>query len=261
MKNNRHTKSRSDQEIIHGSKLAEGDPELIWGWKTPAGKRRALRRANLIAVGASLSPDKYVLEIGCGTGFFTKMFAQTGARIVAVDISGDLLEMARAKNLPPAQIQFLEKRFEDCERIGPFDAIIGSSVLHHLDIVPALATIFKFLKPGGVLSFAEPNMLNPQVALQKNISWIKKAVGDSPDETAFLRWRINELLCQIGFVDIQITPFDWLHPATPSKLINVVEKAGLFFETVPFVREFAGSLQIFAHRPHQREISDMMNSV
>ena len=249
MKNNRETKSRADHEIIHGSKLAEGDPELIWGWKTPAGKRRVQRRANLIAVSASLSPDKYVLEIGCGTGVFTGIFAQTGARIVAVDISGDLLEMARAKNLPLAQIQFLEKRFEDCEAIGPFDAIIGSSVLHHLDIKPALTTIFKLLKPGGVLSFAEPNMLNPQVALQKNISWIKKVMGDSPDETAFLRWRINELLYQAGFVDVQITPFDWLHPATPSTLINAVEKAGLFFEKVPLVREFAGSLYIFARRP------------
>ncbi len=249
MKNNCETKSRADHEIIHGKELAEGDPELIWGWKTQAGKRRAQRRANLIAVSASLSPDKYVLEIGCGTGVFTEMFAQTGARIVAVDISGDLLEMARVKNLPPAQVQFLEKRFEDCEAIGPFDTIIGSSVLHHLDIKPALTTIFKLLKPGGILSFAEPNMLNPQVALQKNISWIKKAVGDSPDETAFLRWRINELLCQAGFDDIQITPFDWLHPATPSKLINAVEKAGLFFERVPLVREFAGSLYIFARRP------------
>ena len=249
MKNNRETKSRADHEIIHGKELAEGDPELIWGWKTQAGKRRAQRRANLIAVNASLSSDKYILEIGCGTGVFTEMFAQTGARIVAVDISGDLLEMARVKNLPPAQVQFLEKRFEDCEAIGPFDTIIGSSVLHHLDIKPALTTIIKLLKPGGALSFAEPNMLNPQVALQKNISWIKKAVGDSPDETAFLRWRINELLCQAGFVDIQITPFDWLHPATPSKLINAVEKAGLFFERVPLVREFAGSLYIFARRP------------
>jgi 2-polyprenyl-3-methyl-5-hydroxy-6-metoxy-1,4-benzoquinol methylase len=249
VKNNLETKSRADHEIIHGKELAEGDPEMIWGWKTQAGKRRVQRRAKLIAVSASLSPGKYVLEIGCGTGIFTEMFTQTGARIVAVDISGDLLEMARAKNLPPAQVQFLEKRFEDCESIGPFDSIIGSSVLHHLDIKPALTTIFKFLKPRGALSFAEPNMLNPQVALQKNISWIKKAMGDSPDETAFLRWRIKELLYQAGFVDIQITPFDWLHPATPSKLINAVEKVGLFFEKVPLVREFAGSLHIFARRP------------
>ena len=157
--------------------------------------------------------------------------------------------MARAKGFPPGQVQFLERRFEDCELIGPFDAIIGSSVLHHLDIKPALATIFKLLKPGGALSFAEPNMLNPQVALQKNISWIKKAMGDSPDETAFFRWRINELLCQAGFVDTQSSPFDWLHPVTPSRLINAVEKAGLFFEKVPLVREFAGSLYIFARRP------------
>jgi 2-polyprenyl-3-methyl-5-hydroxy-6-metoxy-1,4-benzoquinol methylase len=44
--------------------------------------------------GALLNPQKRALEIGCGTGMFTEMFAQTGAGILAVDISSDLLEAA-----------------------------------------------------------------------------------------------------------------------------------------------------------------------
>jgi 2-polyprenyl-3-methyl-5-hydroxy-6-metoxy-1,4-benzoquinol methylase len=231
------------------SNHAADDPEKIWGWKTPAGKHRAQRRANLIASSVSLSPDKYVLEIGCGTGVFTEMFAQTGARIVAVDISADLLEVAQAKNLPPTQVQFLEKRFEDCEQIGPFDAIIGSSVLHHLDIKPALATIYKLLKPNGKFSFTEPNMLNPQIVLQKNVAWIKRKMGDSPDETAFLRGDLRHLLCLAGLVDVQIMPFDWLHPATPVKLIDTVDKIGSILEKIPIIREFAGSLHIYGRRP------------
>jgi hypothetical protein len=50
------------------------------------------------------------------------------------------------------------------------------------------------------------------------------------------------------FIDIQIMPFDWLHPVMPPKLIHIVEKGGLFFERAPLVREFAGSLHIFARR-------------
>jgi SAM-dependent methyltransferase len=167
-----------------------------------------------------------------------------------VDISRELLELARAKNLPPERVQFLEKRFEDCEEIGPFDAIIGSSVLHHLEINEALSNIYKLLKPNGILSFAEPNMLNPQIAIQKNISWVKKRMADSPDETAFFRWNIHKLLCQAGFVDIRITPFDWLHPATPVKFINTIEEGvGRFLEKIPCIREFAGSLHIYGRRP------------
>ena len=73
-----------------------------------------------------------VLEVGCGTGMFTEMFANRGAEIVAVDISPDLLKKARARGL--ANVKFCEKRFEDCDLDGSFDAVIGSSTLHHLDV-------------------------------------------------------------------------------------------------------------------------------
>lgn len=154
---------RSQHEIEHGRKLAQDDTELLWGWGTPAGRLRAQRRANLIANGAHLQPGIQALEIGCGTGMFTEMFAETGANLVAVDISSDLLEKASKRNLPPDKVQFLERRFEDCEVEAPFDAVIGSSILHHLDLEAALTKIYVLLKPGGIMSFAEPNMLNPQV--------------------------------------------------------------------------------------------------
>ncbi len=96
------------------------------------------------------------------------MFAGTDAKIVAVDISRELLDKTKAKGLFTEQVQFLESRFEDCDLIGPFIAVIGSSALYHLEIIPALATIYELLRPNGILSFAEPNMLNPQIAIQKN---------------------------------------------------------------------------------------------
>jgi SAM-dependent methyltransferase len=229
--------------------LAEVGAEGVWGWGTPAGKRRAARRGRLIAEGAELRAGMHVLEVGCGTGNFTEVFAGYGARIIAVDISPELLDLARARGLPLDRISFLEKRFEDCELDGPFDAVIGSSVLHHLDSVEALTKIFALLKPGGALSFAEPNMLNPQIAVQKNVPWIKERLGDSPDETAFVRWRLARLLRKIGFVDVRITPFDWLHPLTPRPLIGAVSLFGRCAEWVPMVREFAGSLYIQARRP------------
>lgn len=241
--------TRSDHEIAHGKKLAQDDPERIWGWGTPAGKLRARRRAEFVATGANLGPGIKVLEIGCGTGLFTEMFAQTGAYIVAVDISAELLEKARTRGLPADRVQFLQKRFEDCDMDGPFDAVIGSSVLHHLDIEAALAKIYELLKPGGVISFAEPNMLNPQIMIQKNVGWIKERMGDSPDETAFVRWQLRARLLKVGFESVTITPFDWLHPAAPTLLIGLVRSAGGWMERLPLLREFAGSLYIQGRRP------------
>jgi len=241
--------ARGQREIEHGRKLVEGGAERIWGWDTPAGRVRAVRRARLIAEGAGLAPGVRALEIGCGTGLFTELMAKTGAEIVAVDISDELLDAARLRNLPPDRVRFLHKRFEDCDVDGPFDAVVGSSVLHHLEIEPALRRAFELLKPGGVMSFAEPNMLNPQIAIQKNIGFIKRRLGDSPDETAFVRRSFRRLLESVGFTGVCITPIDWLHPSTPRPLIGVVGAIGGVLEAIPLIREFSGSLHIRCVRP------------
>ena len=241
--------ARAQHEVEHGEKLAAEGAQAWWGWESAAGRLRASRRGALIAAGAGLAPGARALEIGCGTGLFTEMFAATGATIVAVDISGALLDQARRRDLPAERVSFLEMPFEDCDVHGPFDCVIGSSVLHHLEVEASLRKIFALLRPGGVMSFAEPNMLNPQIMVQKNVPWIKDRLGDSPDETAFVRWSLRRLMSRCGYDDIAITPFDWLHPQTPRPLIPFVRKGGRLLETLPIVREFAGSLYIRARRP------------
>jgi 2-polyprenyl-3-methyl-5-hydroxy-6-metoxy-1,4-benzoquinol methylase len=241
------TTDRIVHEIAHGRLLAEGDPEEIWGWGTAAGRLRARRRAELILKGSGAKSRMRLLEIGCGTGFFTSAFAASGADIVAVDLSPDLLRRARSRGLPPERVQFIEKNFEDCAVDGPFDAVIGSSVLHHLELDRSIRKIFELLRPGGRMSFAEPNMLNPQVFAERRFRRLFPHV--SPDETAFLRVTLTHRLQQVGFREISIVPFDWLHPSTPSALIPLVSRVGRLLETLWPIREFAGSLWITALKP------------
>jgi SAM-dependent methyltransferase len=240
---------RAFNEIKHGKFLADGDTELIWGWGTPAGRLRARRRADLIITAADLRPGMRVLEIGCGTGNFTELFVKSGCKILAVDISPDLLAKAKDRKIPSDQVQFMEMRFEDAGAMGPFDAVIGSSILHHLDVPVALAKILNSLRGGGRIAFAEPNLLNPQVYLERRLSRSKLFSYVSPDETAFVRSKLYSLLEQRGFTDILITPFDWLHPATPKPLIPLVSKVGTVIERVPLIKEFSGSLAISARKP------------
>ncbi len=238
---------RAEHEIKHGEFLAGGDTELIWGWGTPAGRVRARRRAKLIEFGARLGSDLHVLEIGCGTGMFTEMFAQTGCSIIAVDISAALLKKAEARKLPKGKVHFIQKRFEECTVDGPFDAVIGSSILHHLELNAALPKIYELLKPNGIMSFAEPNMLNPQVFAERKLKRLFPYV--SQDEIAFVRWTLKRNLQETGFQDIKIVPFDWLHPSVPKQLIGLVSTIGRVIERVPLLREFSGSLHIKAVRP------------
>jgi SAM-dependent methyltransferase len=180
---------------------------------------------------------------------FTEMFAKTGARIVAVDLSPDLLMSARSRGLPQGQVKFVQARIEDWSSDDLYDAVIGSSVLHHLDLRAALNKMFELLRPGRFLAFAEPNMLNPQVFTERRFRRYFPYVSE--DETAFVRWRLRRALEDAGFTNVRIEPFDWLHPATPKRLIPFVRKCSHGLERLWPVREFAGSLLIEAQKPQK----------
>jgi SAM-dependent methyltransferase len=51
--------------------------------------------------------DLSVLEVACGTGYWTQYIANFASAICAVDLSADTLAMARAKNLNPDRVRFL----------------------------------------------------------------------------------------------------------------------------------------------------------
>ena len=235
---------RITKEIQHGRFLAKHGAGEIWNWESPAGKLRWARRVKMI--GGHLKPGMTILELGCGTGSFTGELARSGADVTAIDVSPELLEIARANWSAPNVRYEIQNAYALTYSDATFDSIVGSSVLHHLEIEEALREIYRVLKPGGTIYFTEPNMMNPQIAIQKNVPWIKRRLGDSPDETAFFRWSLRRLLEQTGYGDIQIEPFDFLHPKTPVPLIDPLNAIGRFLENMPVVSEFAGSLYIRA---------------
>jgi len=235
--------TRLTHEIEHGIFLANLDPGEIWNWESPAGKRRWMRRVTMLT--SSITPGMAVLELGCGTGYFTREILSTGAQITAIDISPALLEIAQ-QNISGDITFCLENAYSMSFRDMSFDRVIGSSVLHHLDTREALGEIYRVLKPGGMVCFTEPNMMNPQIAVQKNIPFIKRRMGDSPDETAFFRFLLKRQMKKAGFQFIRITPFDFLHPAIPRKAVEFADKMGKQLEKVPILKEIAGSLYIRA---------------
>jgi SAM-dependent methyltransferase len=236
--------NRLNHEIAHGRFLAKHGAGQIWNWESPAGRLRWARRVKMLS--NHLRPGMTVLELGCGAGYFTHELARSGADVVAIDISPELLEIARTK-YPASNVRYeIQNAYALTYTDAMFDSVVGSSVLHHLKIEKALREVYRVLKPGGTIYFTEPNMLNPQIAIQKNVPWIKRRLGDSPDEIAFFRWPLRRLLQQTGYRDVQIDPFDFLHPKTPIRLADRLESLGRLLEKIPVISEFAGSLQIRA---------------
>ncbi|HNR19484.1 MAG TPA: class I SAM-dependent methyltransferase [Bacteroidia bacterium] len=239
---------RLSNEIDHGKKLFSLGAENIWNWSSPGGKLRAERRTNYFVTEAKISSSDNVLEIGCGTGLFSgKVYNKTNCKLTSIDISPELIN--EAKNKYPEITFRLEDAMNTSFQSNTFDVVFGSSVLHHLDFKKSLQEIFRVLKPEGRIVFAEPNMLNPQILIQKNIPFIKKMLGDSPDETAVVRWKLNALLKEIGFTQTRAFPYDFMHPLLPAFSLPAFSKIGPFIEKIPLLKEIAGSVIIYAEKP------------
>ena len=234
---------RLQREVEHGA-TAVAITQAEFGWDSPAGKIRRKRRGDFLVHG--LTKNMRALEIGAGTGLQTLPIIDAVGHVDAIDISPELLEVAKRK-APGANYFVMDAHVPDFPP-GTFDAILGVSILHHLDWELALQNYLPLLKPGGVVRFSEPNLLNPQIFLQKNIPFIKRMAGDSPDEYAFTRGHITRLLKKLGYTRITVRPFEFLHPATPASLLPTVMAIESVVAKTP-LNAIAGSLLIEAYKP------------
>ena len=223
--------------------------EVVWNWASPSGRRRAARRGEFYAQALAAAGGRRALELGCGSGVFLERTVTTGAAIVAIDLSLDLIAQAREKLGGRGRAWLC---CANAERLpfphAAFDLVYGSSILHHLNLPAALRELHRVLRPGGLLVFAEPNLLNPQIALSFRLL-PREWSGLSPDEMAFTRFSARRILAELGFVDVSSEPYDFLHPVVPAALVGVVERLSLWLERIPLVREIAGSQIIRARRP------------
>jgi SAM-dependent methyltransferase/uncharacterized protein YndB with AHSA1/START domain len=102
----------------------------------------------------SLTPDDYLVEVGCGGGALLKAALESGCRAAAVDHSPDMVRLARAANREAIEAGRLEVHHASAERLpfagGTFTCAAMTGVLGFLpDPVRAFTEIKRVLRPGG----------------------------------------------------------------------------------------------------------------
>lgn len=217
-----------------------------WGCQTPMGQYRMKMRSEFIKRFINIKKGARILDLGCGLGNLTWYFKTVKAKVIGVDISPQSIAYAKA-NIKSANITFQVQSAHNLDFIDNyFDAVIGNGILHHLDLKKALPEILRILKPGGRIFFTEPNLINPEIFLEKEIPFLRKLVGNSPEEAPFSRWWIKKTLEKYKFKNVQATPFDFLYPALPVSLSKSLRIFSEILEKIPLIKELSGSMIVKA---------------
>jgi SAM-dependent methyltransferase len=97
--------------------------------------------------------DIRVLEVGCGTGQATKLFAEHGREIVAVEPGASLIGIAQAHLHDNPKVSFNNCNFEDYSLIsGSFDLVISATAIFWVPSEVRYQKTADALKPDGFLA-------------------------------------------------------------------------------------------------------------
>lgn len=125
--------------MVQGARWNAGlyDEKHSFVWKMAAGLLELL----------DSKPGERILDIGCGTGHLTAQIAATGAYVIGIDCSAEMIRQARVAH-PSLQFEVADAR--DLAFARPFDAVFSNAALHWIrEPERVVAAISSTLCPGG----------------------------------------------------------------------------------------------------------------
>ena len=144
------------------------DPRLLydqtainWSRRQPSSLSDFTARPQVMALCEPLA-GKVVLDLGCGEGYCTRMLSQRGARVLGLDLSERMIELARqAEDALPLGI-----RYDTADAVtadlgaASLDLVVAVFLFNYLDVErmhKTMANVHRMLRPGGSFVFAVPH--------------------------------------------------------------------------------------------------------
>jgi peptidoglycan/xylan/chitin deacetylase (PgdA/CDA1 family)/2-polyprenyl-3-methyl-5-hydroxy-6-metoxy-1,4-benzoquinol methylase len=161
-----------------------------------------------------------VLEIGAGTGIFTLDLARRCRDVLALDISGNMLELLKEKALREGvtNIRCLRGNAETIELPGRFSAVCAFSALEYLTDLPAFfVKTARHMEPGGVIY-----LITARTSLFRFFTQVGNAMRQGIWLKSHSRRQIVSMLSAAGFERIIIT----------SHLLKSIISGGMLLEVV-----------------------------
>jgi SAM-dependent methyltransferase len=166
----------------------------------------------------ALGPGRRVLDVGAGTGKFSRVAAATGAEVVAVDPAAAMIRVAvGVPGLLPLRAVAELLPFRD----GSFDAASAASAFHWFEGARALRELHRLLRPGGRLALLW-NLRDDGVPWVARLSAIvNRGEGSAPRYRAG-NWRAAFEAAPGLFEQVEEAHLRHVHPLAPQGVVDRV---------------------------------------
>ena len=200
---------------------------------------------------------EYMLDVGGGSGVFTGLFIRDFKYVIDVDLSQDMLEVAKSHGHFPLVIADAERLpFKD----NSIDLTLGIDVLHHLpDVEQALSEMKRVTKRGGSICIIETNHNWTDLLRRKLTSLARRLAknggADFSDELKLFEANypglddfipindLREAFNKAGLTDYRMRYTVFIPPAIQNKhLLAILKFLEILLERIPIVKEIGGKV-------------------
>jgi 2-polyprenyl-3-methyl-5-hydroxy-6-metoxy-1,4-benzoquinol methylase/glycosyltransferase involved in cell wall biosynthesis len=160
-----------------------------------------------MAMALALPTDRRILDVGCGSGWLSEYFARLGYDVTGIDISPDLVEIARertervpygADHETPLRCRFLVQDVEAAPLAEQFDAVVCYDSLHHFEDERAVVrNLAAMTRMGGSLFILEGDRPHEGSETEEELMEVMRDYGTL--ESPFSREYLRALLDESGF--------------------------------------------------------------
>ena len=104
--------------------------------------------------------NREVIEIACGTGFWTERIAKAARSILATDINDTVIEIAQSKAYPPLKVSFRIADLYKIPAVKRYESLFGGFIWSHIpleELSSFINVINNLVVPGGMVVLMDNN--------------------------------------------------------------------------------------------------------
>lgn len=190
---------------------------------------------------------KKVLELACGTGILSVMLAQKGFEVTGLDLSADMIALAKKRAQGVAQLDFIEGNMLDLSQVGHYDMVTCYSdslcyMEDEVELGQAFEQVYAQLKTGGrflfdVHSTYQTDQVFPGYSYHDNaedFAFVWDTYADEPPHSV-----VHELTFFVKEADGRFQRYDEVHEERTYELLTyeiLLEQVG--FKNVQIYADF-----------------------